>query len=130
MSDNWNARTDDSTGEPHLVSSAARGWSVHSDDAYANRYWDGGTVYLRVYDSPTARLAAEQSVPQGVSSETKLHGGSDEPTWAVDDRHYRCLASCGAVSVEVRAESTGQDVVAWANDAIVQSQTGLAGHIR
>ena len=69
---------------------------------------------LRVYDSPAARLDAEQSVPQG-----KFDDGNDR----IAD--YRCFASCGAVSVEVLAEETGEDLVAWANDAIVRSQSGL-----
>jgi hypothetical protein len=121
--DDWNDFG--GTLDPHVASSAVRGWAARSERAFGNEYSFGGSMQLRVYDSPAARLAAEQSESQGVYSEPKIHGGSDDPTWVVDEHHYRCFASCGAVSIAVVAEETREVTVAWANGAIVQSQEGL-----
>ena len=124
--DDWNDDShDQSIVDTHVVSSARRGWSAHSDYTFGNRNFDGGTMYLRVYDSPATRLAAEQAVPQGLYRETKVMGGP-ERTWVDEASYFRCFTTCGAVSVEVWTDAPGyEDVLPWANDAIVQSQSGL-----
>lgn len=38
---------------------------MHGIDAFGNSYLDGGTVQVRVYDSPADRFAAGQPVSQG-----------------------------------------------------------------
>jgi hypothetical protein len=111
------------TRDPHVLSSTGRSWSVRSSEAFGMEYLYGGSIHVRVYDSPAARLAVEHSMPQGVYFESyQPRAGS--PDTLMEDR-FRCFASCGAVSVEVWAEETGTDFVTWTNDAIVQSQTGL-----
>ena len=104
--------------EAHVQSSAQRNWYVHPIEGLFGGTPSGGDMRVRVYDSVAARVTAERSVPQGGYRDTL-------PGLSVAIHPYRCLASCGAVSVEVWAEDSGRAYVTWANRAIVESQDGL-----
>ena len=120
-SDTWyafsfTANSEDSTVSPHVLTAARRGWAIHNDiDLTGNTWPQGGTMKVLVFDSPAARLTAEQSVPTGVFKTPKAG------YW------YRCFADCGPVSFEVLASDYGssKDFRAWVDDAVAAGQTRL-----
>ena len=94
---------------PHVLTAAVRAWAVRMSDAtgwFASSWPEGGVMHLRIYDSPAARLAAQQSIPAGVYEYTNGSGGAEE-------QRYHCFADCGPVSLEADALSSEWVFRAW-----------------